>query len=159
MKCISALSFAFIIVSLCTSCGQDNNKATEENILPVNDSAIAVQLLDTSAFKPLNILAQYNGPNISEVKKDTTLSYNLEAVLAYDEHTYGAILEKYMDADFPKGDYKKEDFNFNWLDTALKSELHLSKENYKGNPDIFLGTNGRAKLWFLDKKILVSLNQ
>ena len=59
-----------------------------------------------------------------------------------------------MDVGFPKGDYTKDDFRFDWLDDLVKAELELSQEGYKGNPDIFLGTNGEARLWFLNKKIV-----
>ena len=60
-----------------------------------------------------------------------------------------------MDEDFPKSDLKKEDFDFTWLSESLKHELRLSKVEYKGNPDIFLGTDGQAELWFSDRKIFL----
>lgn len=83
-------------------------------------------------------------------------SAELQAVLYYEEPIFGKILEKYMDHDFPKGDYKKEEFEFNWLNDTLRAELQLSKPGYQGNPDIFMGTDGKARLWFLNKKILLS---
>jgi hypothetical protein len=145
------------VVMILVACGQNDTGNTGESAKPVNDSAIAVKLLDVSRYKPLNVFAKYQGPDISSLQNDTSAHYNLEAVFLYDELTFGAILEKYMDAGFPKGNYNKEDFEFKWLDKPLRAELEAGKDNYKGNPDIFLGTNGLAKLWFLNKKILIKL--
>lgn len=125
------------------------------------DVAKLGKVLDLQTYKPDSVVFQLSGINIDSLEKDslTNKNFNLEAVLFYEEHVYGSILEKYMDADFPKGDYKKEDFEFEWLDELLKAELNLSKADYKGNPDIFLGTDGQARLWFSDKKIFLRWNK
>ncbi|MFV0606384.1 MAG: hypothetical protein ACK5NK_11145 [Niabella sp.] len=115
-------------------------------------------LLDLEQFKPDSVAYLLQMPQSSQYKKihADSSKFVLEAVLFFNEAVYGKILEKYMDEDFPKGNYKKNDFEFSWLPDILKNELNLSKPEYPGNPDIFMGTNGKAKLWFLDKKILVS---
>lgn len=116
-----------------------------------NRSVIA-NTLDLKTFPPEKVIYKTWGNSA-----DGQETSGLEAVLFYEEHMYGSILEKYMNDGFPKGDYKKEDFKFDWLDDAMIAELGHSTNSYKGNPDIFLGTQGKAKLWFLDKKILVKL--
>ena len=151
----------------CRSNDGGEEKPVEEGS-PVPGSAIAMsydtlqlgKILNLQIFKPDSVLYQLSGIDIDSIEQDLQQGkdFKLEAVLFYEEHTYGKKKKKYMDEDFPKGDYKKEDFEFAWLDDYLKAELGVSKADYKGNPDIFLGTDGKAKLWFLDKKVLVKLD-
>jgi len=157
MNHLNRIFLLLTVMVILVACEQNDTRKTKESAKPVNDSAVAVRLLDVSRYRPLNVFAKYQGPDISSLQKDTSAHYNLEAVFLYDEHTFGTILEKYMDAGFPKGNYNKEDFEFKWLDEPLKAELEAGNDNYKGNPDIFLGTNSRAQLWFLNKKILIKL--
>ncbi|MGJ7033309.1 hypothetical protein [Niabella hirudinis] len=103
------------------------------------------KIINLEIYRPYSVVFQWNGQNMD----------GLEAILYYDEKTYTAIMNAYMDADFPKGAYAKEQFDFPWLDSLQHAELQFSKPDYVGNPDIFLGTGGRGMLWFLDKKILL----
>lgn len=121
------------------------------------DSAIAVQLLDLQTFKPLNVIAKYDGPDVALVKRDSTQKYKLEALLFYDEHDVGSILEKYMEAGFPKANFSQNDFEFSWMDDDLKKDIDSGDPKYTGSPDIFLGTNGKAKIWFVGRKVLVKM--
>lgn len=105
------------------------------------------KLIDLKKYPPYSVVFQWNGRNVD----------GLEAILYYDEQHYGDILNTYMEAGFPRGNYSKEQFNFPWLDSARYAELQYSKPDYVGNPDIFLGTGGRGMLWFLDKKILLKV--
>lgn len=105
------------------------------------------RLIDLKKYPPAGVTFQWNGRDLN----------GLEAILYYDEQTYGNILNAYMEAGFPKGNYAKEQFGFPWLDSAQYVELQFSKPDYVGNPDIFLGTGGRGMLWFLDKKILLKM--
>ncbi|MCF3109357.1 hypothetical protein LL912_11270 [Niabella sp. CC-SYL272] len=105
------------------------------------------RLLNLNLYPPTGVTYQWNGQNRN----------GLEAVLYYDEKTYGEILNAYMEAGFPKGNSIKEQFSFSWLDSAQQAELRFSKPDYTGNPDIFLGTQGKGMLWFLDKKILLKV--
>jgi|GEM_PF-4190864 len=105
------------------------------------------KLIDLKTYPPYSVVFQWNGQNIN----------GLEAILYYDEQHYGDILNTYMEAGFPKGNYSKAQFCFPWLDSARYAELQFSKPDYVGNPDIFLGTGGRGMLWFLDKKILLKV--
>ncbi|MBZ4190425.1 hypothetical protein K7B07_16050 [Niabella sp. 3A5MI-3] len=111
------------------------------------DPAKLKQWLRLEQYPPVHVVYQWNGRNTS----------GMEAALYYDEKTYGAILNAYMGAGFPKGNYSKEQFAFAWLDSAQYAELQYSKPDYTGNPDIFLGTGGKGMLWFLDKKILLKV--
>lgn len=148
--------FVFLAASvlLFTSCNLMGSDAPQ---VP-QDSAIAVQLLDVQTFKPLNVIAKYNGPDVASLKKDSTQKYSLEALLYYDEHEVEHILAKYFDADIPKGNYSKKEFEFNWLDDDIMKEMGTGDPKYTGSPDLFLGTNGKAKLWFVGRKILVKLD-
>ncbi|MCD2423206.1 hypothetical protein LQ567_10580 [Niabella pedocola] len=105
------------------------------------------RLIDLKTYPPSGVTFQWNGRDLS----------GLEAILYYDEKNYGDILNAYMEAGFPKGNYAKEQFGFPWLDSAQQAELQFSKPDYTGNPDIFLGTGGKGMLWFLDKKILLKI--
>lgn len=111
------------------------------------DTAKLAKLVDLKTYPPETATFKWNGANTN----------GLEAVLFYDEKTYGAILTAYMNAGFPKGNYAKEQFDFPWLDSAQHAELQFSKPGYTGNPDIFLGTTGRGRLWFLNKKVLLKI--
>lgn len=157
-KYLSSLLFIFLVVS----CGSGEPRSTE-TVSPdsltttsidlsaqlSNDTSKLSRVLDLHTFRPDSVIFHLNSDDT------TTQDFSLEAVLFYEEHVYGAILEKYMDEDFPKSDLKKEDFDFTWLSESLKHELSLSKVEYKGNPDIFLGTDGQAELWFSDRKIFL----
>ncbi|WP_300598378.1 hypothetical protein [Niabella sp.] len=105
------------------------------------------RLIDLKAYPPTGVTFQWNGQDMR----------GLEAILYYNEKIYGDILNVYMEAGFPKGNYRKEQFGFSWLDSAQQAELQFSKPDYVGNPDIFLGTGGRGRLWFLDRKILLKV--
>lgn len=150
MKFLMSLLIAVLIIF--SSCNQNG----EVHEAP-KDSAIAVQLLDVQTYKPLNVIARYEGADVALVKKDSTQEYNLEALLYYDEHEVGKILEKYLDGGFPKANYSQKDFEFAWLDEDLKKELESGDPKYTGSPDIFLGTNGKAKIWFVGRKVLVKM--
>lgn len=160
IKHLSSLTLAFLIVS----CGNDptenaplNSDTTASSIdlsahLSMDTSKLS-RVLDVRTFKPDSVIFHLNSDDT------TKQGFNLEAVLFYEEHVYSAILEKYMEADFPKSNLKKEDFDFPWLTESLKRELSFSKVEYKGNPDIFLGTGRQAQLWFSDRKIFLKWNQ
>lgn len=157
--------YHWLLALLFVSCVNSETKTHTRNEVSYIDSliypedsvafknSVATKKMDLKTFRPDTAYIKS-----IELELDGRKSSGTEAVLFYEEHVYGKILEEYMDEGFPKGDYKKEDFAFGWLDDNLKAELELSKPDYKGNPDIFLGTNGKAKLWFLDKKVLVKLD-
>ncbi|AHF17579.1 hypothetical protein [Niabella soli] len=142
-----------IIVAACTNPGkQPENKPSEVTLTKAGmaiseDTAKLAKLIDLHTYPPEMATFKWNGANTN----------GLEAVLFYDEKIYGAILTAYMNASFPKGNYTKEQFDFPWLDSAQHAELQLSKPDYTGNPDIFLGTSGKGRLWFLDKKVLLKV--
>lgn len=144
---------------LLTACGgaesekpstEPNTKQTSVALAKVaisEDTAKLAQVLDLKKYPPERAVFKWNG-------KDKE---GLEALLVYDEKTFGDILTAYMDAGFPKGNYSRDQFNFQWLDSARVEELNFSKPDYVGNPDIFLGTDGKGMLWFLDKKLLLKV--
>lgn len=137
----------FISLLFLFACGNKVHEVAQVS----RDFKLLGGFLDLETFKPDSVVFV-----LSEKDSPGNGSGKLEAVLFYQELVYGKILEKYMDEDFPKGDYKKEEFDFKWLDEHLKAELELSKADYKGNPDVFLGTDGKARLWFLDEKVFVN---
>ena len=149
--------FCFLILLLGTACGnRKQTPATGSTPQPLrprmgmsisDDREKLGRLIDLRNYPPVSVVFQWNGQNTD----------GLEALLVFDEKTYGALLTAYMDAGFPKGDYTREQFDFPWLDSAQHAELHFSKPDYKGNPDIFLGTRGKGRLWFLDKKLLLQI--
>lgn len=161
-KYLSSLLLIFLVVS----CGSGEPRSTE-TVSPdsltttsidlsahlSNDTSKLSRVLDLHTFKPDSVIFHLNSDDT------TKQGFNLEAVLFYEEHVYSAILEKYMEADFPKSNLKKEDFDFPWLTESLRRELSFSKVEYKGNPDIFLGTGRQAQLWFSDRKIFLKWNQ
>lgn len=163
----------FLLIIVLVSCKEKEQKQTaittpaKDTLLQTpmgvtisEDTAKLSKILDFKTFKPDSVAFKYTGADINMLPADSAAMgkhYSLEAILIYDEHTYAAILEKYMDAGFPKAKLDRSEFNFDWMDDAIKRELQLSNADYFGNPDIFLGTNRKAKLWFLDKKILVKL--
>lgn len=170
MKKILYLLMLIIYVS-CVGNEQKNESAndTTKHVIDQNplaamiseDTAKLSKIIDLKNFPPQRVSFKYHGADLALLPDDSVEinkeDYSLEAVLNYDEKTYGAILTRYMDMGFPKAKYNRSDFNFSWLDDTVKQELQSSNTDYFGNPDIFLGTNGKAELWFLDKKILVKL--
>ncbi|MBO9620517.1 MAG: hypothetical protein J7539_15950 [Niabella sp.] len=142
-----------LAVAACTNPGKPKeNKPSEVTLTKAGlaiseDTAKLAKLIDLRTYPPDAATFKWNGTNTN----------GLEAVLFYDEKTYGAILNAYMNAGFPKGNYSKDQFDFPWLDSAQHAELQFSKPDYTGNPDIFLGTGGKGMLWFLDKKVLLKV--
>ncbi|ANH82072.1 hypothetical protein A8C56_14800 [Niabella ginsenosidivorans] len=146
--------FGAIIITACNN----STKQTEAKAAPPalsirtgmaisEDTARLAQLIDLKKYPTTGAVFKWNGQTTE----------GLEAVLFYDEKTYAAILTAYMNAGFPKGNYSREQFDFPWLDSAQHAELHFSKPDYKGTPDIFLGTRDKGMLWFLDKKVLLKI--
>lgn len=148
-----------LILFLGAACGNRQQASTAEapagSLQPQTGLGISEdkrtlgRLIDLETYPPYSAVFQWNGLNMD----------GLEAILYYDEKVYGAILNAYMEAGFPRGTFSKEQFDFPWLDSARHAELQFSKPDYTGNPDIFLGTGGKGMLWFLDKKILLKVKQ
>lgn len=155
--CVCCICYA------CGNCGSKSHSATTsytmDTLIYAKDSVLfrqdkIMQTLDLTAYKPDTVIYK-----LQQIDSGATKKTIVEAVLFYEEHTYADILTKYMDNDFPKGNYEKEAFNFEWLNENIRKELNFSKPDYHGNPDIFLNTDGKGKLWFLNKKILVKLDK
>ncbi|SDD28035.1 hypothetical protein [Niabella drilacis] len=147
----------FFVLLLGYACGSRQQASTAEPQAPVlkpntglgisENRELLGTLIDLKTYPPYSVVFQWNGQDMD----------GLEAILYYDEQHYGDILNAYMEAGFPKGNYSKAQFSFPWLDSARYAELQFSKPDYAGNPDIFLGTGGRGMLWFLDKKVLLKV--
>lgn len=68
MNHLNRILFFLTVAMILVACGQNDTGNTGESAKPVNDSAIAVNLLDVSRYKPLNVFAKYQGPDISSLQ-------------------------------------------------------------------------------------------
>lgn len=147
--------FFIVLITACRSSEHDPNRLVLHRLhWPADsiafDTARVASVIDLKTFRPERVVYQFKKEAATDSLK------KLHAILYYDEPVFIKILEKYMDQDFPKGDYQKNDFEFDWLNDTIQAELQLSKPDYRGNPDIFLGTEHKGQLWFLNKKVLLS---
>ncbi|WMI68263.1 hypothetical protein [Mangrovimonas sp. YM274] len=81
--------------------------------------------------------------------------YFLEALLYFDTVTMEKFYEFDRNAEYDAPNFKKEEFNFDWLPNDIREELLNSNLNYHGHPDFFFGTGDNGRSWYLENKILI----
>ncbi len=163
------------------SCRQNENK--EKNVNPIDNLTTSIiskdsvikngnvtaaistnieklgQLLDFKTYKPAKVKFNYTAIDNSGQNQRLSVpgpsDYSLQALLYFDSLTFEKFLNYDRNADYPSPNYSRDEFKFDWLDKEILTELNNSKENYHGHPDFFFGTTN-GKLWYLDKKILIS---
>lgn len=118
-------------------------------------------ILKFNHFAPTSIRYHFTYIDNSGSKERVSIpgpsDYNLEAILYFDSTSFVKIRNLYKKADWIDPKYKKEEFNFAWLDTITKQQLLLSDTIPHGYIDLFW-TDPNAQnchLWVLDKKILL----
>ena len=174
--------FLFLFVVL-ISCRQQNHKENESNTTKVSangstqiDSNSQVgninttistdigklgRLLDFTIYKPTKVKFKYIYADNSGESQRLTVpgpsDYYLQALLYFDSLTFAKFRDFDKNADYPSPDYNRQTFMFEWLDEEVKNELSQTDTNYHGHPDFFFKTTN-SKLWYLDKKILISMS-
>ena len=130
----------------------EGNKSTTIS----TDTSQLSKIVNIQRFRPTGVKFKYvlidNSGKGERVTVPGPSDSYLEAVLYFDSTTFNELRTSYFSVDYPSPGYRKEQFNFDWLDTALKNELMQSDTAYHGHPDIFIG---KGKLWFLHNKVLL----
>ena len=137
-------------------------KEGNTSITLLSDTAQLSKLIDMSTYRPTHVQFQYTSIDNSGKNERLTVpgpsdSY-LQAVLYFDAATFRKFQAIYFNVDYLSPNYNKQEFNFNWLDSATRKELLQSDTNYHGHPDYFLGSGQKGKLWFLHNKVLLIKN-
>jgi hypothetical protein len=117
------------------------------------------KLLDFSTYKPTSVKFKYtyidnSGPN-KRISVPGPSDYSLEALLYFDTVTMEKFYEFDRNTEYDAPNFKKEEFNFDWLPNDIREELLNSNPNYHGHPDFFFGTGDNGKSWYLENKILI----
>ena len=163
---MTKLFWTFILTLLFFSCGQHKEKNDSDTIKDGNksttlssDTSKLSRLIDIANFKPTHAKFKYvfidnSGQNERLSVPGPSDSY-LQAVLYFDTDTFNQLKTKYFSADYSSPNYERQDFNFDWLDQAVRKELLESDTSYHGHPDYFLGLGVKGRLWLLDDKLLL----
>jgi hypothetical protein len=183
MKHPNKTSTYFIIVALTTliSCGQNQDgkksktstdtftteTALKDSVVKKGNVTTTIstdinklgKILDFKIYKPTKVKFKYtyidNSGQNERLSVPGPSEYYLQAILYFDSLTFEKYLDYDRHADYPSPNFNKDEFQFDWLDKEILTELNDSSENYRGHPDFFFGTTN-GKYWYLDKKILIS---
>jgi hypothetical protein len=115
--------------------------------------------LDFNTYMPCQVKFKYTFVDNSTTGERFTVPApsdgELEAVIYYDSLTFQKILDLYKDTSIVYPNYSRHQFDFEWIDDSISSELLKSKVDYHGHPDIFLKTGNSGQLWLLHNKVLI----
>lgn len=116
-------------------------------------------LLDFSAYRPTSVKFKFiyfdNSGQNERISVPGPSDHTLEALLYFDTVTMEKFYEFDRNAEYDAPNFKKEQFNFDWLPNDIQEELLNSNPNYHGHPDFFFGTGNNGKSWYLENKILL----
>lgn len=157
------------MTNLLYSCGHNSVTNKKSNISKTISTDIdkLSELIDLKLFRPTSVKFKYSlvvnsGQNERLSAPGPSDSF-IEAVLFYDTTTFRRLIStcnpdmmQYIEPSYDSPNFKKENFNFNWLDKNVKEELLKSNTTYHGNFDKYFGTSLTSKLWLLDNKILIT---
>ncbi len=162
----------FLVTALILSCEtrtDKNNKQknTTHKIKKANnltqtistDINLLGKLLDLTTYKPIEVKFKFtfidNSAQNDRISVPGPSDYYLEAILYFDSLTFVKIKDFEKNLEWMEQNYKKEEFNFEWLSNDLQNQLMNSNLDYHGHPDFFFGSGVNRKCWYLENKILI----
>lgn len=160
----AAIFIGFIL--LIAGCQQEtkDTDASNTNVQTTLDTTKMklAKLINLNTFKPVHVKYQYtfidnSGQNERLSVPGPSDSY-LQAVLYFDTLTFDSLQKRYHTIEYTSPGYTFQEFDFDWLDTTIKEELHRSDTSYHGHTDHFFGLGPTGKLWFLNNKVLLMKN-
>ena len=131
------------------------------SILFSSDSSKLGRLLSFKYYKPVSVKFKYsfidNSGSNNRIDVPGPSDNKLEAIMYFDSASFNSLMAEYKRADWPDPMYRKEEFNFNWLDAATKKELLQSDTIPHGYIDLFWTdpNDSRCHTWILNRKILL----
>jgi|SRR5215203_3531956 len=152
------------------SCGQQENTKEDDTVTKGNisttlstDTTKLSRLINIKDYKPTSakfkyVLADNSGKNERLTVPGPSDSH-LQAILYFDKTTFQKLKTKYFSIDYTSPNYSQTEFSFDWLDEDVKDELMRSDTSYHGQQDYFLSLGQSGKLWFLNNKVLLSVNR
>jgi hypothetical protein len=152
---------AILLFSCQPETKQDGDTITKGNVATTlsTDSAKLAKLIDLTRWRPTQVRFKYtlidNSGKHDRMSIPGPSDSHLEAVLYFDSITFNKLRKMYFLVDYKDPDYDKQQFNFTWLDPAIKTELLAGDASYHGHPDVFFGLGPTGKIWFLTNKCLV----
>lgn len=168
---LTFLLTAFILTGFNQSTDKKSEKVTENDEVAKSQNVTETistdinklgELLDFSSYRPNSVKFKYtyidNSGQNERISVPGSSDYNLEALLYFDTVTMDKFFEFFRSAKYAAPNYKKEEFNFDWLPSDVRKELLNSNSNYHGHPDFFFGTNMTGKSWYLENKILIKIH-
>lgn len=160
-------SIFILLLGLFIACNKNSNQSNDNDTQTIGnisttistDKSKLARVLNFNTYTPNQVKFKYifidNSGKGERFPAPGPSDSELEAVLYYDSLTFQKILDLYKDTLFISPNYSSLQFDFDWLDENISGELLKSSKDYRGHPDIFLGTGNSGQLWFLDKKILI----
>lgn len=171
-KILYILLFVFL-----ASCQQNSNTSQVNKTEALGDSVIQNKnvktifstninqldkLLDFSTFKPVKVKYKYTFINNSGSEKRIAVpgpsDAYLEAVLYFDNKTFNQLLKEYtLVSTITTG--KKHDYEFDWLDSNIKTELaNIDSSQNDHTSFIFLKNNlPNSGCFLLNDKVLIRI--
>jgi|GEM_PF-2518786 len=155
------LSITSILFLVC--CHKTKDAGSSDNDIKQNENIKTEISTDIDKLKRMMNVTDYDYP-LQKVKFKYTFFDNsqgrisspsdlfLEVVLYFDDEAMTKIKEIDKNADFPKPEFQKKEFKFDWLDNETLSEFEKS-DNQSAHPDFIFGKS-TGKCWYLKNKIL-----
>lgn len=125
------------------------------------DTAKLSRLLTFNHYKPFSVKFKYtfidNSGSKNRIDIPGPSDFNVEALMNFDSVNFSRFMQEYRLADWADPNYKKEEFNFSWLDSSTRKELLLSDTIPHGYVDLFWTdpNDPKCHIWMLNKKLLL----
>ena len=119
------------------------------------------RILDFSQYRPTAVQFYYvyhdnSGKNERLAVPGPSDMY-LEALMYFDSAAWEGMSNFERHLEWKTQDKVKEEFDFGWLPPNVYDELMTPRlNNYHGHPDFFFGTVGKGRLWYLNRKVLLT---
>lgn len=148
---------SLLIFILLFSCGTSKKKPCPQTMESTSVEKLG-EIIDLSKYKPTKVKFKYVYCDNSGTENRSIpgpSDHYLNALMYFDEATFKNLqMFKQVDTHiWPIPDFKKEDFDFDWLDEEIKTELMKSDTAYHGDHDRYFNSNG--KLWMMENKLLL----
>lgn len=157
--------FLLPVALICNFCSNpDQSKSTESNsktsVITSKDTAKLGKLIKLNKFRPIKVIFRYSSTNNSAQNDFLSVpgpsDSSLDAILYFDSLTFKTIKEKYTQSVSNDQRYTKEQFNFYWMNKAVKQELLQDSSTKFGRPDLLFSSGPNARIWLLKNKVLLT---
>jgi hypothetical protein len=146
------------ILFIFLSCGTSVKKKPYPQVTRSSDIKELGKLIDLKKFKPISvdyIYTLYDNSGTENRSIPGPSDHSLQALLVFNDSIFDhLLLLRGVNPELqPLPDFKRSEFNFEFLDEETRVELMAADTSYHGDYDKFFGTNGHV--WLLKNKVLL----